>query len=143
VGFPGEDDAQFANTYAFIEDLPVSYLHVFTYSERAGTTAVDRIDRMGGEPVPKAERSRRNKRLRILSKVKEHAFHSKFLGDVRPVLWENPSRDGVMFGYTDNYVRMEAPFDPLRAGRIEPVVLERVTDRGTVYAGDAEFVPLV
>lgn len=143
VGFPGEDDTQFGNTYAFINDLPISYLHVFTYSERARTAAVDSIDRMGGEPVAKPERSRRNKMLRILSKKKEHAFYARFLGDVRPVLWEGASKEDVMFGYTDNYVRVEAPVDPQREGRIEAVCLQRLTERGTVSAGDTEFVPLV
>jgi threonylcarbamoyladenosine tRNA methylthiotransferase MtaB len=142
VGFPGEDEARFANTCEFIDALPVSYLHVFTYSERADTAAVKNVDRMGGDSIPKPERSRRNRTLRILSKKKEHAFYRAFLGDVRPVLWEGASKSNAMFGYTDNYVRVEAPFDPQREGHIEPVALERLTEHGTVAAADAGFVPL-
>lgn len=144
VGFPAETGERFENTHAFVQDLPVSYLHVFTYSERADTIAVDRLDDMGGERVPKPERSRRNRRLRMLSRQKEQAFYREHLGTSRHVLWENASSDdGVMAGYTDNYIRMEADVDPTRQGAIEPVILDRLTNRGTVWAADADFVSLL
>lgn len=144
VGYPAENERRFENTWSFIHDLPVSYLHVFTYSERPDTVAVDRLERIGGDRVAKPERSRRNKRLRMLSRKKEHAFYRDHLGNTRPVLWENTSAsDGVMGGYTDNYIRVEAEADPLRAGSIESVVLDRLTDRGTVQVRDTEFLSLV
>ena len=144
VGFPAETGERFENTHAFIRDLPVSYLHVFTYSERPDTTAVERLDVMGGERVPKSERSRRNRRLRMLSRQKEQTFYREHLGTSRPVLWENASSgDGLMAGYTDNYIRVEAAADPNREGIIEPVLLDRLSSRGTVHAADAEFVSLL
>ncbi len=142
VGFPAEDEPHFENSYRFINDLPVSYLHVFTYSERPRTTAVDDPDRMGGERVPKPERSRRSKMLRILSRKKEEAFYRRHLGDRRRVLWEGSDRNGSMLGYTDNYVRVEAPFDADKEGVVEPVLLEALSGRGTVLAGDGAFEPI-
>ena len=143
VGFPAEDEARFENSYSFINELPVSYLHVFTYSERPDTTAVERPEGMGGERVPKPERSRRSKMLRILSKKKEEAFYRSQLGTTRDVLWEGSNRDGLMLGYTENYVRVEAPFDAAKDGMIERLRLDQLTDHGTVLASDAAFVPLV
>lgn len=142
VGFPAENEEHFLNTYGFINELPVSYLHVFTYSERPDTAAVENPERMGGERVSKPERSRRNKMLRILSTKKEEAFYREHVGSTRPVLWEASDRDGLMLGYTDNYIRVEAPFDPAKAGAVEPVHLEELTGRGTVRCADAAFVPL-
>lgn len=143
VGFPAEDEARFENSYRFINELPVSYLHVFTYSERPDTVAVDKPDRMGGERVPKPERSRRSKMLRILSKKKEEAFYRSNLGTVRDVLWEGSNRDGVMLGYTGNYVRVEAAFDESKDGLIEPVRLEELSDHGTVLVSNDAFLSLV
>jgi len=132
VGFPAEDESRFMNTYRFINELPVSYLHVFTYSERPNTAAVDRLDRMGGAPVPKTERSRRSRMLRILSAKKEAAFYRAHQGETRAVLWEGAERDGFMNGYTDNYIRAEAPYEPSKEGTIESVQLGTLTGRGTV-----------
>ncbi len=144
VGFPAENKERFENTCSFIQDLPVSYLHVFTYSERPGTVAVDNSAVLGGDSVPKPERSRRNKRLRMLSKQKELAFYREQLGSMRTVLWESASSsDGVMGGYTDNYVRVENEADPLQEGRIESVLLECLTERGTVRVSSKEFVSLI
>ena len=136
VGFPAEDEAHFENSYTFLHALPVSYLHVFTYSERAQTTAVDQPDRMGGQRVPKAERARRNRRLRILSEKKRHAHYTAHLGDVRTVLWEGAQKDGMMYGFTDNYVKVRRPYAPEWEGRLEPVRLSAFADDGTVAAGD-------
>ncbi len=142
VGFPAETAAHFENTYRFLSELPVSYLHVFTYSERPNTVAVDRVERVG-RPVSKEERSRRNRMLRILSQKKEHAFYSEHLGSVRPVLWEGAEHEGRMYGYTDNYVRTERPFDPAAEGTIENVRLDALTEDGAVRAADPVFVSLL
>lgn len=135
VGFPAETPERFENTFDYLADLPVSYFHVFTYSERPDTTAVDRLDRMGGTPVPKQERKTRSKRLRLLSEKKKHQFYVDHLGQTRPVLWEGSASNGRMTGYTDNYIRAETPFDATLAGTIEPVTLQELTERGTVAAG--------
>jgi threonylcarbamoyladenosine tRNA methylthiotransferase MtaB len=142
VGFPAETEAHFENTYRFLKDLPVAYLHAFTYSERPNTAAVDKLERMG-EPIPKQERSRRNRMLRVLSQKKQHAFYTAHLGEVRPVLWEGAEKDGVMHGYTDNYIRVQKPYDPLSEGVIEGVRLGEMADDGTVRTEDAAFVSLL
>ena len=102
VGFPGETEEHFMNTYRFIQDLDVSYLHVFTYSERKNTAAAE----MEGSVSPK-KRSDRNEMLRILSEKKKRAFASSQLGTTRPVLWEQSDESGKIFGWTDNYCRVE------------------------------------
>lgn len=140
VGFPAEGPEQFDNTYAFINDLPVAYLHAFTYSERPDTTAVDSIERMGGEPVPKPERSERNKRLRILSQKKTQAFYREHLGSMRPVLWEGVEHDGEMHGFTDNYIKASRPFDVMLEGQIENVRLDRLADDGTVAIASTDMM---
>jgi threonylcarbamoyladenosine tRNA methylthiotransferase MtaB len=142
VGFPAEDEARFENSYRFINELPVTYLHVFTYSERPGTAAVDQPERVGGSRVPKPERSRRNKMLRTLSKKKEHAFAQTQADRVRPVLWEAVQENGFMYGYTDNYIRVRRDADPQREGLIEDVRLGPINNDGTVRAEDADFIPI-
>lgn len=107
VGFPGETEEEFLKTYKFLNELNISYLHVFTYSERDNTEAAEMAD-----SVPLNERKRRNKMLRILSEKKRMAFYQSQLGSTRKVLWEEENRNGMMFGYTDNYVRVQTPFDP-------------------------------
>lgn len=101
TGFPGETQELFLNTMSFIQELPVSYLHVFTYSERANTTAL-RIS----EVVPMSERQERTAQLRMLSEKKKHAFYKAFIGQDREVLWESANENGRMLGYTDNYIRV-------------------------------------
>lgn len=136
VGFPAETRDRYENTYRFLNDLPISYLHVFTYSERPNTVAVDQLDRMGGEPVPKNERSRRNRMLRILSEKKRHSFYFENLGTSRPVLWEGAEKDGVMYGFTDNYVKVQRSYDDQFEGVIEEVTLSAFADDGTVTVTD-------
>ncbi len=143
VGFPAETEARFENTYQFLSELPVAYLHAFTYSERPNTTAVDQPGRMGGAPVPKGERSRRNRMLRILSQKKQHAFYSRHLGVTRPVLWESTEKNGLMYGFTDNYVKVQRPYDEARVGTIEAVRLGAFAEDGTVTAEDAAFVSIL
>jgi threonylcarbamoyladenosine tRNA methylthiotransferase MtaB len=127
VGFPGETEAHFLDTYQFLEGLPIAYLHVFTYSERPGTEAIAREG-----VVEKAERKARNHRLRLLSAIKQRAFYEAHLGSVRRVVWEHSERDGRMLGYTDNYIRVEAEFDAALAGTRAWVRLTELTPRETV-----------
>ncbi len=118
VGFPGETEDHFLDTYQFLQNLPIGYLHVFTYSERPGTEAID----LPGV-VPPVERKARNHRLRLLSAQKQKAFALVHEGSVRRVLWEDADRQGYMQGYTENYIRVSAPFDTQRAGTVEHIVL--------------------
>ena len=144
VGFPTETEAHFENTYRFLNELPVAYLHAFTYSERPNTTAVDHLEKPGGAPVPGPERSRRNRMLRVLSQKKQHAFYSRHLGTLRPVLWENAKKNGAMYGFTDNYIKVQYPYDEARAGTIEAVRLGSFAEDGTVTAEeDGAFVSLL
>ena len=105
VGFPGETDADFRETYDFLHQLDVSYLHVFTYSERDNTAALDI------QPVvPMSVRHERNKALRNLSYMKLQYFTEQHKGQTRPVLFEHEDRNGMMEGYSDNYIRIQTPF---------------------------------
>ena len=116
VGFPGESDAHFESTVSFLDSLPISYLHVFTYSERPNTPA-------GTLPgsVVKRIRSFRNEALTMLSRKKRKAFHERILGRTVPVLVENEGEDGTRFGFTDNYVKVGIPADSALGNAIVPV----------------------
>ncbi|MET3538862.1 tRNA (N(6)-L-threonylcarbamoyladenosine(37)-C(2))-methylthiotransferase MtaB [Chryseobacterium limigenitum] len=127
VGFPGETEEKFMETYNFLNDLPITYLHVFTYSERENTEAVGME---GVVPVP--ERKKRNKMLRILSEKKKMAFYQTQLGKTLPVLWEHENKDGKMFGFTENYVRVQKDFDQASVNQIEFLNLEKILSDGTV-----------
>jgi threonylcarbamoyladenosine tRNA methylthiotransferase MtaB len=105
VGFPGETHEDFQETVQFIQSLDVAYLHVFTYSERDNTQALQI------QPVvPLAIRNERNKILRNLSYRLQQAFQEKFIGTTRKVLWEDFNKNGMMEGYTDNYIRVKTPY---------------------------------
>ena len=127
VGFPGETEEKFLETYNFLNKLPISYLHVFTYSERENTEAVEME---GVIPIP--ERKRRNKMLRILSEKKKMAFYQTQLGKTLPVLWEHENKNGMMFGFTENYVRVQKPFDINSVNEIEYLKLHKIQSDGTV-----------
>jgi threonylcarbamoyladenosine tRNA methylthiotransferase MtaB len=105
VGFPGETDEEFMTTYNFLNDLPISYLHVFTYSERANTTAI-KMD----EAVPQSKRKDRSRMLHILSDKKKRAFYESVVGDEATVLIENSEENGYMFGFTENYVKVKLTY---------------------------------
>lgn len=107
VGFPGEGDAEFQETFEFLHALDVSYFHVFTYSERANTLAVELPN-----AVPVQQRNERNKILRNLSHQKLQYFTQQFVGSSRKVLWESANKNGMMEGYTDNYIKVQSPFRP-------------------------------
>jgi threonylcarbamoyladenosine tRNA methylthiotransferase MtaB len=98
---------------------------------------------MGGPPVPKAERTRRNRVLRLLSEQKRRAFYRAHLGQTRPVLWEGGGKDGTMRGFTDNYIQVSQPFDAACVGQVVPVRLAGLAPDGTIRAEDAAFVPLL
>lgn len=127
VGFPGETEADFLETYRFIQELDISYLHVFTYSERANTPAADMPD-----AVPMEERKRRNRMLGILSEKKRRAFYEQHLGEARPVLFEHSPAAGLMSGFTDNYIKVEMPFDAALLNSVRPVALEAIEGSGQV-----------
>lgn len=127
VGFPGETEELFMETYNFLNALPISYLHVFTYSERENTEAVGM---QGVVPIP--ERKKRNKMLRILSEKKKMAFYQTQLGKTLPVLWEHENKDGKMYGFTENYVRVQKDFDQGSVNQIEFLNLEKILSDGTV-----------
>lgn len=127
VGFPGETDAHFTETYNFLNSLDISYLHVFTYSERENTPAAE-MD--GVVPIP--ERKRRNKMLRILSEKKKRAFYESQLGKSRPVLFEAENREGYMYGYTDNYVRVKTYWNPELANTTKSLKLNDIGPDGIV-----------
>ncbi|REC61137.1 tRNA (N(6)-L-threonylcarbamoyladenosine(37)-C(2))-methylthiotransferase MtaB [Chryseobacterium pennae] len=127
VGFPGETEEKFMETYNFLNELPITYLHVFTYSERENTEAAE----MEGV-ILVAERKKRNKMLRILSEKKKMAFYQTQLGKTLPVLWEHENKDGKMFGFTENYVRVQKDFDPAFVNQIEFLNLEKILSDGTV-----------
>jgi threonylcarbamoyladenosine tRNA methylthiotransferase MtaB len=113
VGFPGETDAHFKESFDFLHQLDVSYFHVFTYSERAGTKAVEI-----SPVVPVPVRHERNKILRNLSYMKMQEFTRKHSGQTRPVLFEGHEKNGTMEGYTDNYIRVTTPYRAEWANRI-------------------------
>lgn len=106
VGFPGETESDFMETYHFLNDLDISYLHVFTYSERANTPAAELPD-----IVPMEQRRQRNEMLRILSHKKRMAFTLPYLGSTRKVLLEHTKERGIMSGFTDNYIKVSVPND--------------------------------
>ena len=127
VGYPTETAEHFTDTHTFLANLPVTYLHVFTYSERPNTASVNQTQRA----VPPPERSLRNQALRALSDRKRRMFREQFRGQVRPVLWERNVRSDTIRGYTDNYIRVSRPFDQDRIGSVEKV---------TLGSADAQFV---
>jgi threonylcarbamoyladenosine tRNA methylthiotransferase MtaB len=132
VGFPGESEAHFAETFDFLHDLPVSYLHVFTYSERKDTLATT----MSGV-VPINERKDRNRRLRNLSAKKMHEFTDAHIGSVMPVLFEGAENGGKMLGYTPNYIRVEYPYE---ASLVNTVVNCKLSEFGPSGAVQAEVL---
>ncbi|MEZ4772244.1 MAG: tRNA (N(6)-L-threonylcarbamoyladenosine(37)-C(2))-methylthiotransferase MtaB [Bacteroidia bacterium] len=125
VGFPGETDQHFEDTYQFLNELEISYLHVFTYSERENTLA----EIMEGR-VPMKERYSRNERLRMLSEKKRRYFYTPFAGQTRAVLFEGKEEDGRMFGFTDNYIKVVTRHRDDFINQIVPVTLESVNPDG-------------
>ncbi|MDC1355739.1 tRNA (N(6)-L-threonylcarbamoyladenosine(37)-C(2))-methylthiotransferase MtaB [Flavobacteriaceae bacterium] len=125
VGFPGETDELFLETYNFLNALNISYLHVFTYSERANTHAAT----LSGV-VPKAVRSKRSKLLRGLSAKKRRAFYESQLGTHRTVLFEGENKEGYIHGFTENYVKVKSPWNPALVNTLHKVVLSEIDSDG-------------
>lgn len=127
VGFPGETDEQFMDSMDFLKDLDISYLHVFTYSERANTGAPKL-----GEYVPMEKRKERSRMLHILSEKKKRAFYEENLGSIRTVLFESEEDNGMMYGFTENYVKVKFPFDPQLINTFQTIRLNEIDRDGIV-----------
>jgi threonylcarbamoyladenosine tRNA methylthiotransferase MtaB len=127
VGFPGETREDFIDTYNFINDLNISYLHVFTYSERENTPAID----MDGV-VPGSQRADRSKMLHILSEKKRRAFYETQLGKDAEVLFEADHKEGFMHGFTANYVKIKVKYDPILINDIKMIKLDAILPDGDV-----------
>ena len=137
VGFPGETDADFMDTVNFLKDLDISYLHVFTYSERANTTAVKL-----GDPVPMNIRKERSKQLHLLSHKKKRAFYEENVGREKTVLFEQEENEGTMFGFTDNYVKVKIPYDATLANTLHKVRLDTIDRDGIMKCTVLEPIPV-
>lgn len=131
VGFPGETEEYFLETFNFLNELPIAYLHVFTYSERPNTLAAESL-----EGVPKHIRQKRSKMLRGLSVKKRRAFYESQLGKTKTILFEKENKQGFIEGYTENYVRVRQAWDPSLANQLVEVHLDRIDDEGYVRALD-------
>ena len=127
VGFPGETDDHFLETYNFLNGLDISYLHVFTYSERDNTEAAEMED-----VVPNNVRSKRSKMLRGLSVKLRRAFYESQIGTNRTVLFESENKEGYIHGFTENYVKVKAPWNPELVNTLHQVVLTKIDDDGLV-----------
>jgi threonylcarbamoyladenosine tRNA methylthiotransferase MtaB len=127
VGFPGESDELFLETYHFLNDLDISYLHVFTYSERDNTEAAE----MEGV-VPANVRSKRSKMLRGLSVKKRRAFYESQIGTTRTVLFENENKEGYIYGFTENYVKVKTPWNPELVNTLHEINLTKIDEDGSV-----------
>jgi threonylcarbamoyladenosine tRNA methylthiotransferase MtaB len=135
VGFPGETREDFVDTYNFLNDLDVSYLHVFTYSERENTPAAE----MSGV-VPGSTRADRSKMLHILSDKKRRAFYEIQIGKTDEVLFEGDIKDGFMHGFTRNYVKVKAKYDPVLVNEIKTVHLTAISPDGDVEITESEEI---
>lgn len=123
VGFPGETHEDFLETYQYLNGLDISYLHVFTYSERANTTAYKMPDK-----VKQAERFERNKMLTILSDKKRRHFYEQHIGSTSYVLWEAENDNDTMFGFTDNYIKVKTSYDPMLVNEVTKVKLYQIDE---------------
>ncbi len=135
VGFPGETDEHFLETYHFLNALDISYLHVFTYSERDKTLAAE----MEGI-VPIKVRNKRSKMLRGLSVKKRRAFYESQLGTTRTVLFEGENKEGYIHGFTENYVKVKAPWNPELVNTLQEITLTKIDEDGLVRFKISETV---
>ena len=127
VGFPGETDEHFLETYHFLNEMDISYLHVFTYSERDNTEAAS----MDGV-VASNVRAKRSKMLRGLSVKKRRAFYENQLGSNRTVLFESENKEGYIHGFTENYVKIKTPWNPALVNTLHDINLTRIDEDGSV-----------
>lgn len=129
VGFPGETDDHFLDTYHFLDSLKISYLHVFSYSERENTEAIH----INGI-VPQEIRYKRNKILRILSVKKRRKFYESQINTERIVLFENNNKNGNIYGYTENYIKIKMPWESKLVNTLQKIRLTHIDDDGTMIA---------
>lgn len=127
VGFPGETDEHFLETYNFLNELDISYLHVFTYSERDNTEAAEMTN-----VVPMNVRNKRSKMLRGLSVKKRRAFYESQLGSNRTVLFEGENKEGYIHGFTENYVKVKTPWNPELVNTLHDIQLTHIDEDGSV-----------
>jgi threonylcarbamoyladenosine tRNA methylthiotransferase MtaB len=127
VGFPGETDELFLETYNYLNEMDISYLHVFTYFERPNTDAV----LMDGV-IPKNVRAKRSKMLRGLSVKKRRSFYESQLGNTLTVLFESENKEGYIYGFTENYVKVKAPWNPELVNTLHKVTLTKIDEDGLV-----------
>jgi len=136
VGFPGETESDFQETYNFLLNLDISYLHVFSYSERDNTEASNMLN-----PVPKNVRFQRSKMLRSLSEKKRRIFYNSQINRVRPVLFESENKLGYIYGYTDNYIKVRHPWNPKLSNKIVQAKLIEIDNDGFVRIKSSEKKP--
>lgn len=135
VGFPGETEDHFLETYNFLNEMDISYLHVFTYSERDNTEAAEMPD-----VVPMNIRNKRSKMLRGLSVKKRRAFYESQIGTNRKVLFESENKEGYIHGFTENYVKVKTPWNPELVNTLHEINLTRIDEDGSVRM---EFLNIV
>jgi threonylcarbamoyladenosine tRNA methylthiotransferase MtaB len=135
VGFPGESDKHFLDTYAFLVDLPVSYLHVFSYSERPNTPAAEMKNQ-----VSKTIKNKRSKMLRGLSAKKRHAFYESQLQKTKTILFEAENKEGYIQGFTENYVKVRIPWDPSLQNQTRSATLAEIDNKGMVRLAKSVLV---
>lgn len=125
VGFPGENNEHYMKTFHFLNEIKVSYLHVFTFSERENTESF----RMHGI-IPKYIRHKRNHILRNLSKIKRHKFYESQIGTEHTVLIESKNREGFLYGFTDNYIRVKIPYNEVIPNSLQSFKLKTIDTNG-------------
>ncbi|MEJ6617244.1 MAG: tRNA (N(6)-L-threonylcarbamoyladenosine(37)-C(2))-methylthiotransferase MtaB [Crocinitomicaceae bacterium] len=135
VGFPGETEDEFMETVDFLKELEISYLHIFTYSERANTTAIKL-----GDPVPMRIRKQRSQQLHILSNKKKRAFYAENVGKTETVLFENENNDGYMYGFTANYVKIKTPFNEALTNTFQRISMDEIDRDGLMKCTLLEIV---
>ena len=127
VGFPGETEEHFLETYHFLNDMDISYLHVFTYSERDNTEAANMMG-----VVENKVRAKRSKMLRGLSVKKRRSFYENQLGKQKTVLFESENKEGYIYGFTENYIRVKTPWNPELVNCLHTITLSHIDDDGSV-----------
>jgi len=135
VGFPGETDEAFLKTYQFLNELNISYLHVFPYSERSNTTA----NKMPGKVLLR-NRNERVQQLQILSEKKKRFFYETQLGSTQSVLWEAENNANCLFGFTENYVKVKTTYDPMLINEITKVELQSIDEEMIVQSKQLEAI---
>ena len=129
VGFPGETKDDFIETYNFLLGLSISYLHVFTYSERENTES-SKMDNV----IPAEEKARRSKMLRSLSEKKKRIFYESQINKIKHVLFETENKSGYIYGFTENYVKVKIPWNPYLCNKLVKVKLTEIDDEGFMKA---------